>query len=128
MKRLAACLVALLSGLVALRCGSSYGSAPSGMTTSTTYGSAASVIINIVSNDGSMSFSPDPGTVRAGQTIAWHNADSTTHRIAQDGGGFDVGSIAPGATSNAVSFSATGVVGYHCTIHPGMVGSLTVTQ
>jgi len=51
------------------------------------------------------------------------------HTATQDGGGFDTGLIAPGNTSAPVTVGGTlGTIGYHCELHPSMVGSLTVTR
>jgi plastocyanin len=74
-----------------------------------------------------MSFSPNPASVQVGQRIVWHNADVFTHTATQDSGGFDTGSIAPGGTSAPITLNAPGTVGYHCTVHPSMVGTLSVT-
>ena len=65
--------------------------------------------------------------MKAGQTVAWRNGDSVSHTATADGGAFDTGIIAPGATSSPIMMSAAGSVAYHCAIHPSMVGSLTVT-
>ncbi len=62
-----------------------------------------------------------------GQQILWHNADVITHTATQDGGGFDTGSIPPAGTSAPITVSTTGTIGYHCAIHPSMVGTLSVT-
>jgi plastocyanin len=86
-------------------------------------GGATPMIITIVGNNGSQSFSPNPASVDSGQAVAWKNADSTTHHIVQDGGGFDTGNLAPGATSAAFSVGG-GAISYHCSIHPTMVGGL----
>ena len=64
--------------------------------------------------------------MKAGQKVAWHNGDSIPHTATQDGGGFDTGLLAPGATSAPIPMSSTGVFGYHCTSHPTMVGQLDV--
>jgi len=75
-----------------------------------------------------MSFKPSPAPVQVGQQIRWHNTDAVAHTATQDGGGgFDTGLIAAGGTSGPVMLSAPGSIGYHCTIHPSMVGTLTVT-
>jgi len=115
----------IAGGLIAA-CGSSYSAptAPSGGGG----GGTANVVITIVGEHGSQSFSPDPGTVKAGQTVAWKNNDAITHTATADSGAFDTGAIPPGATSNPVTMSAGGSVGYHCSIHPTMTGTLTVTQ
>ncbi len=91
-------------------------------------GTGANVTITITGQNGAQSFSPNPGSLAAGQTVAWFNADSVSHTATADGGGFDTGVIAPGATSSPITMSAAGSLAYHCAIHPSMVGSLTVTQ
>jgi plastocyanin len=91
-----------------------------------TGGGAADVTITINSMSGAQSFSPDPGAVKAGQKVAWHNADGITHTAT--GSTFDTGSIPAGATSAPITFSTAGNIAYHCSIHPSMVGTLSVTQ
>lgn len=115
-----ACVLALAGALAG--CGGGSGSS------TPTSPSSTSVIITISGINGNMSFSPDVASVKVGQSVAWHNADSITHDVAQDGGGFATGLIAPGTTSSAVTISATGNLPYHCNIHPTMTGSLTSTQ
>lgn len=97
---------------------------PSGTPAGTTV--TADVTITINGMNGSNSFSPNPGTLKAGQTVAWRNADSTSHTATADNGGFNTGTIAPGATSSPITMSAAGTISYHCSIHPSMVGSLSV--
>ncbi len=87
-------------------------------------GGGGAVTITIVGMLGNQSFSPNPATVSAGQTVVWRNADSTTHHIVQDGGGFDTGNIPPGATSGPVTINTTSPISYHCSIHPSMVGGI----
>lgn len=89
-------------------------------------GSPPDVTITILSMSGAQSYSPNPGTVRAGQTVAWRNGDSVTHTATADGGAFNTGSIAPGATSTAIRMPTAGSLAYHCSLHPSMVGTLQV--
>jgi plastocyanin len=77
--------------------------------------------------NGKNSYSPSPASVQVGQQVRWRNTDNLTHTATQDGGGFDTGSIAPGATSAPITLSAPGTINYHCTPHPSMVGTLSVT-
>jgi plastocyanin len=49
--------------------------------------------------------------------------DNKVHHIVLNDGSLDSGDIAPGATSAALKLGADGA-NYHCTIHPGMVGSI----
>jgi plastocyanin len=89
-------------------------------------GAAADVTITIVGMNGAQSYSPNPGSVRAGQTVAWHNADSTSHTATANSGAFDTGIIPPGATSAPIAMPAAGTFAYHCSIHPTMTGTLSV--
>ena len=70
--------------------------------------------------------SPNPTTMRVGQTVAWKNSDTTTHDATQDAARFGTGTVNAGATSAPLTMSTAGTFTYHCTIHPGMVGTLTV--
>ena len=113
------------SGVVALAaCAWACGSSNSSPTTPS--GPAADVTVNIQGDRGTQSYSPSPVSMRAGQTIGWKNNDSTTHTSTRDGGGFDTGNVAAGATSSPVTMSTAGTFTYHCSIHPGMVGTITV--
>jgi plastocyanin len=105
------------------------------------------ITVGVLGDRGASSFSPNPATAKAGQRVAWRNQDGTVHRIVQDkdgndpgdgygyggGGGsasdaFDSGNTAPGATSGSMSLNVAGTVRYHCAIHPGMTGSILVTN
>jgi plastocyanin len=83
---------------------------------------ADAVTITIVGVAGVQSFSPNPATVPAGRTIVWHNVDTITHRVVLDNGQLDTGNIAPGGYSGPTTLVAP--LGYHCSIHPVMVGRL----
>jgi len=89
---------------------------------------ATTVVIEILRENGNMSFAPATASLQVGQQVRWHNADSTVHTATQDGGGFDSGFLVPGATSAPITITAAGTLRYHCTVHPGMVGALTVTR
>ena len=91
-------------------------------------GGTADVTITIVGMNGSQSFSPNPATVTAGQTVAWRNADSTTHTATANEGAFSTGNIGAGDTSALITMDAAGTFPYHCGLHPAMVGTLQVGQ
>jgi plastocyanin len=76
-------------------------------------------------NFGAKAFGTGPMTVPAGTTVTWTNTDSLPHTSTSDGGTWDSGTIAPGKSFSAV-LSKTGTFQYHCTIHPGMLGTITV--
>lgn len=82
--------------------------------------------MNIVGDNGANSYNPNPTTVKVGQSVAWHNGDTTAHDSTQDTGKFGTGTINAGATSTPITMSTAGTFTYHCTIHPGMVGTVVV--
>ena len=84
---------------------------------------AGATIIDVVRENGAQSFSPNPATVPTGQMVVWHNVDTITHRVVFNDGSVDTGNLAPGASSQPMSIAA-GAGGYHCSIHPVMVGSV----
>jgi plastocyanin len=120
----------LLCGMAAWSCGSNNGS---GTTTPTPIpvpggggGGSADVTITILGMNGAQSYSPNPATVRVGQTVAWHNGDAVAHTATADSGAFSTGSIAPGATSAPITMATAGTLAYHCQIHPSMTGTVSV--
>ncbi len=88
---------------------------------------AADLTITIVGMNGSQSYSPNPATVKVGQTVAWRNADPIPHTATADGGAFETGTIVSGATSSPITMTTAGSFPYHCLFHGSMVGTLTVT-
>ena len=80
------------------------------------------VIIDVVAVNGSLSFSPNPATIPAGQMVIWHNVDTITHRVVLDDLVNDTGNLARGAFSAPTLIGGTGA--YHCAVHPVMVGTI----
>jgi plastocyanin len=100
-----------------------YSSGSNGNPNTPTPPSAAGVVtVNVVAINGAQSFSPNPAALPAGQMIVWHNVDNVTHHVVLDDGSVDTGNLAPGASSQPMAIPAAG--GYHCAIHPVMVGSI----
>ena len=109
----------------AFACGG-YGSSPTAPGGSPTPPPANAITIDVVSENGAQSFSPNPATVPAGQMVVWHNVDRTTHRVVLNDGRLDTGNLGPGAFSAPMTLNAAGA--YHCSIHPDMVGTLRDQQ
>ncbi len=72
-------------------------------------------------------FTPNQVTINVNETIRWANADSTAHAVASDTGAFNSPTLSNGQTFTH-TFTAPGVYTYHCALHPGMTGSITVVE
>jgi plastocyanin len=76
----------------------------------------------------SSGFSPRNININVGDTIVWTNDDTTDHTVTESiGGSFDSGNIAPSGTFS-MTFATAGTLGYDCTIHSTMTGSINVNS
>jgi|SRR5215471_5032864 len=125
---LAVAFVVLLS---AAACGSNNSNStgtPSSTTTGTGTTTGATASASIVSGSSVLTttaFSPNPIAVKVGDSVKWTNNDSIPHTSTANNGQWNSGILNPGQ-SFTMMFSAAGSFQYHCTIHPGMVGTVTV--
>ena len=87
---------------------------------------SADVTVSIQGQQGNQSYAPNPTTIRAGQTVAWRNADSSAHTATGDIVGFNTGVLQPGGTSSPIAMATAGTFTYHCGIHPNMTGTIIV--
>jgi plastocyanin len=74
---------------------------------------------------GDRAYSPDEITVAVGSTVTWINTDAVAHTSTSNGSGWNSGTIAPGQLFSS-TLQTAGTFAYHCAIHPGMVGTVTV--
>jgi len=70
-------------------------------------------------------FAPVALTVKAGSVVSWTNQDNEPHTVASDAGVFRSGAL---DTNESFSFKFDKPGSYHflCSIHPYMVGTITV--
>ena len=72
-------------------------------------------------------FQPSSLEVPVGTKVEWHNQDGMQHTVTSDIQGlFDSGALNPGKKFY-FTFNTPGSYSYHCNIHPGMQGTITVT-
>jgi len=64
-------------------------------------------------------------TVAVGDTVRWTNIDGTAHTSTARNNDWDSGSM-PDRSRFGFTFDAAGSFEYFCTIHPTMVGTITV--
>jgi plastocyanin len=70
-------------------------------------------------------FSPKTISVKVGDTVTWTNDDNVDHNVIASDGTFKSGNFGNGKTFSWKAAKA-GTFKYSCTIHPGMVGTVTV--
>ncbi len=64
-------------------------------------------------------------TVSPGSTVTWKNLDEEPHTVASESGLFHSAGLDTGQ-SFSFKFDKPGVYKYRCSIHPQMVGTITV--
>ena len=87
--------------------------------------SASATIPRGAESLGDRAFSPNPIDVAVGTTVTWTNTDVVSHTSTADGAAWNSGTI-PANGQFSFTFPTAGTFPYHCTIHPGMVGTVTV--
>jgi plastocyanin len=121
-------LAGLLTCIVALAgCGGG-SSSPMSATPTPTPGGTSPTTVSIplgASAQTTAAYLPDSITVPVGTTVKWTNNDAIGHDVTSQNNLFFSGNMAPGATFSQ-TFQSAGSFPYYCTIHPGMVGTVTV--
>lgn len=103
-----------------------------GVSTQPASGSPASKVINIQivepnKDFNSWTYAPGTMTVHVGDKIIWTNTGQAAHTVtADDGSAFNSGTIEAKAQFTW-TFTKAGTFPYHCTFHPWMKGTITVT-
>jgi plastocyanin len=87
--------------------------------------------VKIVENNGKYAFSPATLTISKGTKVVWTNTSDAPHTVTSDDGKFTssnaANSIAKNQTYSFV-FNTAGTFKYHCSIHPYMTATITVTS
>lgn len=130
-----------LAGILAIMTLSACGGSGSDVTGPITGRPVNSVsIVARAETKGTSAFSPSPITVSlaSGGVVHWYNDDKvaaggtyggtsgTTHTITADDLSFLSGNLTPSSTFEH-TFTVAGNYTYHCSLHPTMMGTITVT-
>jgi plastocyanin len=94
-------------------------------TTTTTAGTTTTADSSTTVTIRNFAFEPGTLTVTVGTTVTWVNDDGATHTVTADGGAFDSGRLANGATFQ-FTFDEVGDFTYHCSLHSTMQGTISV--
>ena len=70
-------------------------------------------------------YDPQEITVKVGDTVTWVNQDAPKHDVVADNGEFK-SSLFDKGQSFSFTFTKAGTYPYHCSIHPGMTGTVVV--
>lgn len=74
-------------------------------------------------------YGPQAITVKKGTTVTWTNNDSVEHDVQSDNGDDTLdGPLLAKGESWSYTFNEVGEFGYHCSPHPYMKGTVTVTE
>jgi plastocyanin len=69
-----------------------------------------------------------PINAKVGDVITWTNNDSVAHKVGLDDGSCTMGAnIAPSGGTASLVFTKAGTYPFHCTIHPTMTGTITIS-
>lgn len=124
--------VVTAAAMLAVACGGYSSPSPSPSPTPTPTptpapgGASASVSIPVGAQAlGNKAYTPDAVDVAVGTTVTWTNTDSISHTSTSDAAGWNSGIVAPGGKFS-FAFQQAGTFSYHCAIHPGMVGTVSV--
>ena len=84
-------------------------------------------VVRIVDDAGSNSYRPNPVEVKLGETVTWVNDDSNLHTATSKYGVFNSDVLFEGQ-SFTYTFDKGGEYPFFCEIHPGMVGTVVITE
>jgi plastocyanin len=105
--------------------GEGYGTTPKTPNTPSTPGTPGTPSTSTAIDVNDASFDPAATTVAVGATVTWTWRTTITHNVT-----FNLSSLGTSGDKNSGSFAknfgAAGTFSYHCTIHQGMTGTVTV--
>lgn len=87
----------------------------------------ATVTVKIVENNGKYSFQPGTLNIKVGTQIIWTNTSDASHTVTSDTGAFNTPSPIAMSQTFMFLFTQAGTFKYHCTIHPYMVATISVS-
>jgi plastocyanin len=101
---------------------------PSAAAAQTPAGSAASASVTAANQVQiqDFSFAPPTLSVKVGARVTWTNGGPSNHTVTANDGSFDSGPLQRNANFS-FTFSKAGSVTYHCTVHPTMQATVTVS-
>jgi len=113
--------------LVVAGCGGTSGGSTSAAGSPSPAAVAAAATIMVVPDPTTIgTFMPPAVSVKAGDTVEWAFQDGNPHTASSDMGVFSSLPLTRGK-KYAYKFTKAGTYKYHCSIHPEMMGTVTVS-
>jgi len=84
-------------------------------------GSAADVEATVSGNQWG------PVSAAVGDVITWTNGDAVPHKVALDDGSCTMTNNITGEAPQSLTFNQAGSFPFHCTVHPSMKGTITIS-
>ena len=72
-------------------------------------------------------WTPADVTAKVGDVITWTNGDTVPHKVALDDGSCQMSENIAGGASKSLVFSVAGSFPFHCSVHPSMKGTITIS-
>jgi plastocyanin len=72
-------------------------------------------------------FAPASATIKTGDVVEWDNTGATSHNVTFDNNTAITSDSMSGGDKFQVKFTKAGTYQFHCTFHPGMDGTVTVS-
>lgn len=68
-----------------------------------------------------------PVNAKVGDVITWSNSDGVPHKVALDDGSCQMSANIAGGGSKSLVFTVAGTYPFHCSVHPSMKGTITIS-
>ncbi len=87
-------------------------------------------MVKIVEKDEKYTFDPTTLTIKAGTQVEWVNMSDAPHTVTPGTAGAFTGTTSPieKGANFMTTFATAGTFAYHCSIHPYMNATITVTS
>jgi plastocyanin len=72
-------------------------------------------------------WTPADVTAKVGDVITWTNGDTVPHKVALDDGSCQMSANISGGGKASLVFSVAGTFPFHCSVHPSMKGTITIS-
>lgn len=119
-------LAVLLGTTAFAACGQATTSSSSGATSPS--GTTASAQVKMVTQNGQYAFQPATLTISKGTKVTWTNTSEAPHTVTSDTNAFNTPSSLQQNQTFSMTFTTAGTFAYHCSIHPYMKATITVTS